>query len=137
MITFQSRGVTAIYQDRQRLRQWLETVASDHGMRIGELNFVLMCDEALRALNLRYLRHKDYTDVLSFGDISGEGLVEGDILMSLDRIRENAGRFGASTQHELRRVMVHGLLHFLGHTDATAAQRRAMAAEEDRCLALY
>ena len=57
--------------------------------------------------------------------------------MSLDRIKDNAGTFGVSTQHELRRVMVHGLLHLLGHTDKTPDQRRAMSALEDKYLARY
>lgn len=137
MITFQASGVPAIHRDRDRLRRWLRAVARDHGRRIGDLNYVLMSDEDLRALNIRFLRHRDYTDVLSFDGSAGDEAVAGDILMSLDRIRENARTFGVSTQHELRRVMVHGLLHLLGHSDKTAALRKAMRAQEDKYLARY
>lgn len=136
MITLLSKGITSAYRDRSRLRHWLTAVAKDHGHSIGELNYVLMSDKRLLTYNREFLQHDDFTDVITFDGQTGTG-VSGDVLMSLDRIKDNARTFGVSTQHELRRVMVHGLLHLLGHTDKTAAQRKAMSALEDKYLARY
>ena len=133
-ITFTAQGVPNVFRDRTNLRRWLSSVARDHGHSVNEVAFVLLSDDALLEFNRRYLQHDDYTDVITFDGQTGTG-VSGDVLMSHDRIRENAKAFGVSTQHELRRVMVHGLLHLLGHTDRTKAQKAAMRALEDKYLA--
>ena len=135
-IGFIAQEVPNVFHDRTRLRAWLSRVAKDHGHSIGELNFVLMSDKALLKYNQDFLQHDDYTDVITFDGQTGTG-VSGDVLMSLDRIKENARAFGASTQHELRRVMVHGLLHLLGHTDKSEKKRKAMREQEDKFLARY
>ena len=136
MTSFLATGVPSAYRDRERLRTWLNAVAKDHGHSIGELNYVLMSDKALLAYNREFLQHDEFTDVITFDGQTGTG-VSGDVLMSLDRITDNAKTFGVSTQHELRRVMVHGLLHLLGHSDKSAAKRKAMSALEDKYLARY
>jgi len=141
VITFLSRGVPSVYRDRDRLRTWLTAVARDHGQSIGDLNYVLMSDWELLKYNRAFLRHDEFTDVITFDGNPGSGPwgteVNGDVLMSLDRIRDNAGQYEASVQGELRRVMVHGLLHLLGHSDKTTALRKAMRAQEDKYLARY
>ncbi len=136
MVSFLSSGVPSAYRDRDRLRKWITAVAKDHGHSIGELNYVLMSDKELLTYNREFLQHDEFTDVITFDGQTGTG-VSGDVLMSLDRIKDNAKTFGVSAQHELRRVMVHGLLHLLGHTDKSAAERKAMSALEDKYLARY
>ncbi len=133
-IAFKAIGVTNAFRDRERLRKWLRAVASDHGHSIGEVTFVLLTDKGLLPYNQRYLEHDEYTDVITFDLQTGTG-ISGDILISYDRVRENAATFGVSAQHELRRVMVHGLLHLMGHSDKSAAKRAAMRTEEDKYLA--
>ena len=135
-IEFISRSVPSAFRDRSRLRAWLTAVAKDHGHSIEELNYVLMSDKELLKYNREFLQHDEYTDVITFDGQTGTG-VSGDVLMSLDRIKDNAKTFGVSTQHELRRVMVHGLLHLLGHTDKSATERKAMSALEDKYLARW
>ena len=137
MITFLATGVPSVFRDRTRLRKWLTAVAKDHGQSIGELNYVLMSDLALLKFNREFLQHDDFTDVITFDGGQDRKLVNGDVLMSLDRITDNAKTFGVSRQHELRRVMVHGLLHLLGHTDKKPSQRKAMSALEDKYLARW
>lgn len=132
-IVFKAIDVNNAYRDREKLRLWLSSVAREHGHSIGDLNYVLMNDKALLAYNKRYLGHDDYTDVITFDGQTGTG-ISGDVLMSYDRIKENAATFGVSFQHELRRVMVHGLLHLLGHKDKTKVQREAMRTMEDAWL---
>lgn len=135
-ITFSAQDVPNVFREQARLKKWLSKVAKDHGHSIGELNYVLLGDEALLEYNRRYLKHDDYTDVITFDGQTGAGL-SGDVLLSLDRIRENAKTFGVPVQMELRRVMVHGLLHLLGHSDKSKAKKTAMRALEDDCLARY
>ena len=135
-INLLANGVPSVFRDRTRLRNWLTAVAKDHGHSIGELNYVLMSDKELLKYNREFLQHDEFTDVITFDGQTGTGL-SGDVLMSLDRITDNAKTFGVSTQHELRRVMVHGLLHLLGHSDKSVAKRKAMSALEDKYLARY
>ncbi len=135
-IGFVVQQVPDAFRERGRLRRWLMRVAQDHGTRIDAVSFVLMDDQALLKYNRDFLQHDDLTDVITFPVESNNG-VSGDVLMSYDRIKENAGLFGVSAQHELRRVMVHGLLHLLGHKDKTKALREAMRTQEDRYLARY
>ena len=132
-IAFKAVDVPNAFRDRTALRKWLNAVARAHGHSIGELNYVLLTDKALLEYNQRYLDHDEFTDVITFDGQTGTG-VSGDVLMSYDRIKENATSFGVSAQNELRRVMVHGLLHLLGHGDKTKAQKQAMRELEDRCL---
>ena len=134
-ITFKAQGVPSAFRDRSGLRQWLAAVARDHGHQVRELNYVLMTDDALLEYNRRYLDHDEYTDVITFDGQMGTG-VSGDILMSYDRIRENARIFRVSIRSELERVMVHGLLHLLGHRDKTVSEKKNMRSLEDRYLAL-
>jgi len=133
-IGFIVQDVPDAFRERTRLRRWLHRVAQDHGTRIDAVNFVIMTDKALLGYNRTFLDHDDYTDVITFPVESNNG-VAGDVLMSHDRIKENAAVFGASLRNELHRVMVHGLLHLLGHRDKTRAERDAMRSMEDRYLA--
>jgi len=135
-IGFIVKDVPDAFRDRTRLRRWLYRVAQDHGTRIDAISFVLMDDKGLLHYNSTFLQHDDYTDVITFPVESNNG-VSGDVLMSYDRIRENAATFGVSAQQELRRVMVHGLLHLLGHGDKSKAKREAMRVQEDLFLARY
>ena len=135
-IAFIVHQVPSAFRERERLRKWLTAVAKDHGHSIGELNYVLMSDKDRLKYNREFLQHDEFTDVITFDGQTGTG-VSGDVLMSLDRITDNAKTFGVSAQHELRRVMVHGLLHLLGHSDKSAAKRKAMSALEDKYLARY
>lgn len=135
-IGFIVQEVPDAFRERIRLRKWLQGVAQDHGTRIDAVNFVLMSDKALLYYNETFLQHHDYTDVITFPVESNNG-VAGDVLMSYDRIKENAAAFDVPTQHELHRVMVHGLLHLLGHKDKTKALRESMRALEEKYLARF
>lgn len=134
--TFLSQGVPHAFREKKRLTAWLERVAREHGTRIESICFVLMSDEALRGYNQRFLGRGYFTDVIAFDGQAGAG-ISGDVLISYDRTKENAARFGSSHQHELRRVMVHALLHLLGHTDGSAQEKAAMRLLEDAALKRY
>ena len=134
-VVFKAVDVANAFRDRERLRRWLRKVASDHGHSVGELTFVLLSDKGLLPYNKRYLGHDEFTDIITFDLQTGTG-VSGDILISYDRVKENAGSYNVPVQAELQRVMVHGLLHLLGHGDKGPAKKKAMRAMEDKYLAL-
>jgi rRNA maturation RNase YbeY len=119
-----------------QLADWLNSVAQKENQDIVELNFVLMSDEKLLTYNKRYLNHDTYTDVITFDNSGSNNALCGDILMSYDRIRENAKQLGHTVSEELHRVMVHGLLHLCGHTDKTTANKTAMRQLESLYLLL-
>jgi probable rRNA maturation factor len=105
------------------------------GRRPGELAVVLADDARLRELNRRWRGLDRATDVLSFGYDDGEGdVADGDIVVSLERVREQAKRFRVSAGRELARVVVHGALHLAGLDHQGSAERRRMRAREDRVL---
>ena len=142
-ISFEHQGVPDAFRRRTALRHWLTGVAKREGRTIAQLTYVLLTDKALLAYNRQYLQHDEYTDIITF-DTRPEPLssraqsreVHGDILISYDRVKENAATYGVSAQQELHRVMVHGLLHLCGHGDKTEKQRAAMRGLEDKYLRL-
>lgn len=133
-IGFIVQEVPDAFRERTKLRRWLHRVAQDHGTRIDAVNLVLMTDKALLHYNRSFLQHDDYTDVITFPVESNNG-VAGDVLMSYDRIKENAKIFGVPVQRELHRVIVHGLLHLLGHSDKTKTKRDGMRVLEEKYMA--
>ncbi|MDX9751922.1 MAG: rRNA maturation RNase YbeY [Flavobacteriales bacterium] len=135
-IHFTVRGVPDAFRERARLRRWLHEVARDHGRTIVDLGYVLLTEEEMLRCNRAYLGHDDHTDVITFPLEDGPE-VQGEVLLGHARIKENAAIYKVAMQQELRRVMVHGLLHLLGHADKTPAQRTAMRALEDKYLARW
>jgi len=110
-------------------------VADAESKSIEAVNYVFMSDEELLLVNREYLNHDYYTDVISF-PLSSDP-IEGDIFISIDRVRDNATSLHISFLQELRRIIVHGLLHFLGYQDNTPEDRLSMTQKEDEYLTKY
>lgn len=124
-------------EKRTRLKQFLEKVFKKEGKMLRSVNYVFCGDEYLRTINKDYLKHNYYTDIVTF-ELSEKGdPVEGEIYISVDRVKENANTFFVSPQRELHRVMIHGVLHLCGYHDKTAEQKREMRAREDDYLETY
>ena len=85
-------------------------------------------------INQQYLDHDTYTDIITFDNSEKDGVIEGDIFISIDRIRENAAKFDTGETNELHRVMIHGALHLLGYKDKTPTSKSQMTAKEDEYL---
>ena len=121
----------------RRRRAWLEACVLARGQQLDDISVVFMLDEELLELNRRHLNHDEYTDIITFDmrDRIPEDALKGELYISVERVKENARLNGHGMDEELDRVMVHGLLHMLGFKDKTAAERAAMRAEEDLCLA--
>ena len=115
------------------LNLWLNSVIKEEGMVIGELVYVLCNDEYLLKKNIQFLNHNTLTDVITF-DYSEEEIISGDILISTERVVENAKIFNVNYLTELHRVMVHGLLHLLGYKDKTEKDANTMREKENYYL---
>jgi probable rRNA maturation factor len=122
-------------EDENRLEKWIENVASQNGFEVGEINYIFCDDEYLLKLNLEFLKHDTLTDVISFDNTLGK-LINGDIFISVDRVVENAKEYNASFEDELHRVMVHGVLHYMGFKDKSEDEIKQMRTAENSALLL-
>jgi rRNA maturation RNase YbeY len=115
---------------------WVESCLVNYGYELGELNYVFCDDAYLLKLNVEFLQHDTLTDIISF-DYTTDRIVSGDIFISVERVQENATELGVSFELELRRVMIHGVLHYMGYKDKSISEKEEMRIEEDSCLKLY
>jgi probable rRNA maturation factor len=114
---------------------WIQATIKKEKGKLRQLNFIFCSDEDLLKINIEYLNHKTYTDIITF-DTSDTGEIEGDIFISIDRVRENAGKLDLAFTDELHRVIIHGVLHLLGYTDKTPTKKKEMRKKEDAYLSL-
>ena len=136
MVVFVDGDVPCRVEGRRSVKSWLRAVAEHHGCTLGDLSIVSCSDEELLTYNRKYLDHDTYTDIITF-DHSEATQLSGDLLISFERVMENAENQGFAFQEELRRVMAHGLLHLAGFKDKTPADAAAMRQAEDHALALF
>lgn len=114
---------------------WLSKVVNEEQKLLGDVTFVLGDDEWLRSFNVKYLNHDYYTDIITF-DYSTNDLVSGDLLISVERVNENAVLNGVTFMDELNRVVVHGVLHLCGYGDKSPTEANQMRQKEDYYLGL-
>ena len=126
------------YQLRQRtqIRTWLKSIAKKEKYSILELNYIFCSDEYLLQMNKDFLNHDYYTDVITFDNSEVKGKIEGDIFISIDRVKDNAQLQKTTIKDELHRVLVHGLLHLTGYKDKTNKEQEMMRKKEDSSLSL-
>lgn len=117
------------------MREWIISTAKFEGYRVGELIITFCSDPELHKINLEYLHHDTFTDIITF-DYFTDGYISGEIYISLDRIKENATKFKKSLDNELLRIIIHGVLHLLGYEDKTHDQKNVMDSKEDYYLSL-
>lgn len=134
MISFFTADVTYQVRSRTGLRQWLNAVARSESRVIRSVSIILCSDEYLYEMNVRYLQHKNYTDIITFDQGSTDREIYGELYISIDRVRDNAKTLGLPIREELHRVMVHGLLHLCGYGDKTTAAKKKMTSKEDEYL---
>ncbi len=135
-IIIENHDVKTIVRGKRNIYSWLNTVAVHENKTIQLLNIVLCSDEFLLTLNQKHLNHDYYTDVITFDLSEQSGLIEGEIYISVDRVKENAKLLQQQFIDELHRVMVHGLLHLCGYKDKTPSQQKIMRNKEDEYLSL-
>ena len=137
MITFQADGISFKLKGSRKHSKWLRAVAKDEGFKILELNYIFKSDEGLLTINQEYLKHDTYTDIITFDNSDEQGIIEGDIFISVDRVKENAAKFKTDFENELRRVLAHGVLHLCGYKDKSASQSSEMRSKEEDALLLF
>lgn len=135
-IRFSVQSVDFDLPEPIKVKKWLAEVIRRRGKSVGNINYLFCDDEYLLGVNRQYLDHDTYTDIITFDYVAG-GLISGDILISIDRIGENATKFGVPFEHELHRVVVHGVLHLLGQGDKSDDEAREMRRQEEDALALF
>lgn len=123
--------------NKNKVQSWLKNIAKKHGKIIADANITLCTDEYLLGINKKYLNHDYYTDIITFNLSSEHKIIETDIYISLERVKENAQIHKTTIKKELLRVMVHGILHLCGFDDKTENDQKEMRAAEEEALSLY
>lgn len=135
-ISFNQEDVSFQLKDKRLLRSWILECVALEKKEIESITFVFCSDDYLLEMNKRFLNHDTYTDIITFDNAQAKWLLDGDIFISYDRVKENASEFGVNLRDELHRVMIHGVLHLCGYKDKTKAHKTQMTAKEDNCLNL-
>ncbi|WP_175486993.1 rRNA maturation RNase YbeY [Zunongwangia mangrovi] len=117
-------------------KNWLLRVISSEEKRLGEISYIFCDDEYLLDINQRFLDHDSYTDIISFDDSMGN-LLNGDIYISTERVKENAAEFNEDFDTELKRVIVHGILHYCGYKDKSEEDAALMRRKESEKIKLF
>lgn len=136
MIYFNESDITCRVKCRLAVKSWLKQIIESHKKSVGEISIVMCSDKLLLETNQKYLNHDYYTDIITF-DYTEEGIISGDLMISYERVKENAKKEKVGVQDELRRVMAHGVLHLLGFKDKSEREAAEMRAQEDAALDLF
>ena len=129
MITFNSETSFTL-KNQKKLADWISNVVLSEDFEVGEINYIFCDDVYLHKINQEFLNHDTFTDIISF-DYTLAKEVGGDIFISIERVLENAEKFNEVFENELHRVMIHGILHFMGYKDKTKKEKTLMRTKED------
>lgn len=134
MITFEYIAASPFKPSLEHII-WLQRVIRKEGKVPGDISYIFCDDDYMLERNISFLKHDTYTDIITFDECVGD-MVAGSILISLDRVGENADKFGKTFDNEFLRVLVHGTLHLCGYKDKTDEEAKVMRQKEDEALAL-
>ena len=135
-IHFHDEEIISGLQNTRRKKSWLTEILDKENKKEGLINIIFTTDNHLREINLQYLKRDYYTDIITF-DYSKGSSISGDLFISMERVEENAKKYGTDEENELMRVMAHGLLHLIGYKDSNEEERKRMKRKEDICLGYY
>ena len=133
-IEFHAEG-EFVLENPSQIKEWFEATAKAEGKHIGALNYIFCDDEYLIKINVEFLNHDTYTDIITFDYCVGDELIS-DIYISTERVAENAKEYKESFENELHRVLIHGLLHLCGYKDKTEEEASLMREKENYYLSL-
>lgn len=125
-----------ILKNKLKRKKWLKEVIEQEACRVGNINYIFCSDEQLLEINIQYLNHDYYTDIITF-DYKENQLISGDIFISTDRVKENSVINNEDFDHELNRVLVHGVLHIIGYKDKLEKDIELMRKKENTYIDLY
>lgn len=135
-ISFTNADIKFSLKNKKSIAQWIAKTIEKEKKDIGKIAYIFCSDEFLLDINQRYLNHNTYTDIITFDYSQGKTL-NGEIYISIDRVRENAQKFEGTVEKELLRVVIHGVLHLVGYKDKTKVQKEKMRKKEDKYLSIY
>lgn len=133
MITFQVKDVELPYTVNTKLITWINQVIENHNYKCGSINYLFCNDDYILQINRNFLQHDYFTDIITF-DNTINGIISGDLIISLDTVKSNSLLFSCDYFLELHRVIIHGVLHMIGFNDASEAEKTLMRKEEDKAL---
>lgn len=115
---------------------WILRVAASENKRVGEISYIFCNDDYLLKINQEYLDHDTFTDIISFDNSLGN-LLNGDIFISTERVEENSKIYGQHFDSELKRVIIHGILHYCGYKDKTESDSQLMRQKEEEKIKMF
>ncbi len=133
-ITFQTEDIDFVFPNQAQTNAWINAVIKRENGELNFLNYIFCSDNYLLKLNQEYLQHDTLTDIITFH--YSDTAIESDIFISVERVMENAASLGIAFEVELKRVMVHGVLHLLGYPDKTDEEKAKMRSKEDEMLGM-
>ena len=122
--------------NKEIFSRWLISVANEEGFSIDTLVFLFVDDNEILEMNKKFLKHDYYTDVITFGDLKDKK-ISGDIAISIERVLDNSKTYGVEFEDELKRVMVHGLLHIMGYSDKASSDKSIMSLKENKAIKMF
>ena len=123
-------------EDTSKYSDWITRIITTHNRKHSQIDYIFCDDEYLLDINIKYLDHDTYTDIITF-DYTEEKVIGGDIFISVDRLKENASLFKVDFNDELLRVMSHGVLHLLGYKDKSEEDSDVMRNKENECINMF
>ena len=132
-IIYQSDDIKFPRIKRREISNWIKSVAASYNKKIGDIACIFCSDEKILEVNIQYLSHDYYTDIITF-DYSEKDIISGDLFISLDTVRSNAEKFNTDYTEELCRVIIHGILHLCGFKDKSAEDEKVMREKENKAL---
>lgn len=136
-IRFFTEEISFTLKRKLNRKRWLTKIATTAGFKIKELNYVFCSDEYLYQMNRDYLKHNTFTDIITFDNSEKKDEIEGDIFVSIDRVRENAKTHSQEVEKEINRVLAHGLLHLMGYKDKSQEEAALMRLKEEESIRQY
>ena len=136
-VFFHFQDVKDTLSQKRKHKRWIASVIESNNRELGNINYIFCGDNYLLSINQQHLKHNTLTDILTFDLSDDNNVVSADIFISLDRVQENSIKLGIPFENELRRVMIHGILHILGQKDKTEKDKSRMRSAEDVALAKF
>ena len=133
MIRYFCEDIRFTYKNKLANNRWLKMVAGSEIRKIGDINIIFCSDNYILDVNMKYLQHDYFTDIITFDYCEGK-VLSGDLFISVDSVRENSIEFGPDFEEELHRVIVHGVLHLIGYDDHTEEDKKVMRQKENYYL---
>ena len=137
MIIFFNEDIDFKFQGKNNFKVWLKKVADKEGFKIKDLNYIFCSDEYLHKINVDYLDHDTFTDIITFDNSEADNIIEGDIFISVERVKENSLTLNTVFDEELKRVIVHGLLHLCGYDDRSIEDKYEMRRLESEYILIF